>query len=313
MRIPTKASLILAIFVAESVYAHSANNDAAPIPQAVERNPMRTWIGRPWEWRYIIYVDTNWSRLKEWATERDAENIEKKGASEWMPYFDPIEFLPSKRSRARPGDGISVVLIEFDRKGNVLTTNTYSNPLVGRISMTRSVVLSGGEKANDARMHLGVWFLGLGDASTHWAPAICHYLSVPSPFSSTDTRYLYGPKFKPGIGDPTVGCREWAYQLRDPGRPYIDITSYVPKDVDADGTGAYIYETLGWAGFDDNKPIIGRNDNTWYCLHDCPGASKPGPIEDIAAWASKQGWPTPKPPTRIPVFPDPPAREGKYP
>lgn len=230
-----------------------------------------------------------------------------------MPLFEPSYFFPAKPSRARTGDGISVVLLKFDEKGVVLTPNLKGLPLTGRINRLNGVVLSGGDQRTDPLFDLGDWFLGFGDISVHWAPAICHYLSVPSPFSSTDTRYLYGPKFKPGIGDPTVGCREWAYQLQDPGRPYIDITSYVPKDVDADGTGAYIYETLGWAGFDDKKPIIGRNDNTWYCLHDCPGASKPGPIEDIAAWASKQGWPTPKPPTRIPVFPDPPAREGKYP
>ncbi len=110
-----------------------------------------------------------------------------------------------------------------------------------------------------------------------------------------------------------AGCREWAYQIKEPGRPYIDVTSYIPKRFDDYGPGTYIHETIGWARFEDHKPIIGKHEYLWYCLHDCPGDDLPGVIPDIKAWAAKNGWKAPQPPTRVPVFPDPPAKSGYYP
>jgi hypothetical protein len=123
---------------------------------------------------------------------------------------------------------------------------------------------------------------------------------------------LYGKLFKPDEFSTTFGCREWAYQLYDDARPYIDVTSYVPKGKTFEH-GTYIREFIGWGRFGDKKPIIGKHRAVWYCLYDCPNGEQPGPIADIKAWAQKNGWPVPKPPTKVPTFPDPPAKAGTYP
>ncbi len=113
------------------------------------------------------------------------------------------------------------------------------------------------------------------------------------------------------------GCREWSYQLQSSSRPYIDVTSYVPKPKKGDKTpykhGSYIGEVVGWGTFGVKKPVIGKYADTWYCLHDCPGEDKPGKIEDIDMWARRNGCTAPKPPMRMPVFVDDPRKRGTYP
>ena len=101
-------------------------------------------------------------------------------------------------------------------------------------------------------------------------------------------------------------------------RPYIDVTSYVPKEPrnsphNSYPHGTYTLPLIGWGTFDRQKPVIGKHADTWYCLHECPGGEQPGPITDIAAWAQANGWAPPKPPTRMPVFTDDPRRRGRYP
>ena len=272
-----------------------------------------TWIERPWAWRYFMYISPNWDITKTWAEEYNKKIGPHALDREWRPLFNATRFFQSTEKGARPGNGISVVLIEFDKDGKVTTPNAFGKPLTGRIDRIMDVTLASGDPGVDPQFDFGFWFLGLGDASTHWAPSICSGTEIPSPFSKTDTSYLYGPKFEIGSAHPTVGCREWAYQIKDPGRPYIDVTSYTPKRFDPYGSGNYIQETIGWAGFEDHKPIIGKHENDWYCLHDCPGNDQPGVIRDIKAWAKRNGWKSPQPPTRVPVFPDPPARSGNYP
>lgn len=283
-------------------------------PPSPVKNMDVPWIERPWGWRYLIYISPDWKTHKDAIGAVDA----KKGPAvldrNWESLFDTTRHFPSKDPSARPGEGVSVVVVEFDKDGNVLTPNKFSGPLRGRIDQTLRIVLAAGQPGQDPQFRFGKWFLGLGDVSTHWAPGVCGVKETPSPFSKTDTGYLYGPAYEIDRYSPTVGCREWAYQLYSPARPYIDVTSYVPKKFDEpDGNGAYIHAVVGWARFDDNKPIIGQHDKQWYCLHECPGGDKPGVIPDIQAWAKKNGWPVPKPPTRVPVFPDPPAKSGTYP
>ena len=271
------------------------------------------WIERPWEWRYFIYISHNWDNQKKWAENYDVKIGPQALDRQWKPLFDATRFFQSNEKGAHPENKISVVLIEFNKEGKVTTPNASGKPLTGRIDRIMDVTLASGDPGLDPQFDIGFWFLGLGDASTDWAPSICFGSQMPSPFDRTNTSYLYGPVFKISGAFPTVGCREWAYQIKDPGRPYIDITSYTPKRFDPYGSGNYIQETIGWAGFEDHKPIIGKHENEWYCLHDCPGDDQPGVIPDIKTWAKRNGWKTPQPPTRVPVFPDPPAKSGYYP
>lgn len=183
----------------------------------------------------------------------------------------------------------------------------------GYIDRLSYVVLESWERESEINFYeAGDWFTGLGDISTHWAPAICDYNTTPNPFSRDSLSYLYGPKYSGHAHQGTFGCREWAYQLYDPGRPYIDVTSYMPRHVESDYR-TYIRDFIGWARFGDKKPVIGRHGDDWYCLFDCPNDEPPGHIPDIKLWAAKNGWPAPKPPTRSPTFPDPPLKQGTYP
>jgi hypothetical protein len=286
---------------------------AGPDPENPNAKNIRPWIERPWAWRYLLFIRHNWDNHKKWAEKYNEKIGPQALRRQWTPLFDATRFLQSNGKGAHPGNGFSVVVIEFDKEGKVTTPNAFGKPLNGRIDQNMQVTLAEGDSDVDRQFDIGHWFLGLGDASTHWAPSICLITHMPSPFYKTDTTYLYGPKFEISGAFPTVGCREWAYQIKDPGRPYIDVTSYTPKRFDPYGSGNYIQETIGWAGFEDHKPIIGKHEDDWYCLHDCPGDDQPGIIPNIKAWAKRNGWKAPQPPTRVPVFPDPPAKSGYYP
>ena len=288
----------------------------AELPAQPSNNRRTEWLDRPWELAYVMYISERWSSMQEGAREANEQEERKDSAwRKWEAYFNATYFFPSRDKWAQPGDGLSVVLIEFDRDGLVRTPHNFGLSLYGRLDTTLAVVLHPPTKQSlPARILLGWWFMGLGDVSTHWAPGLCTVKQMRSPFWRTDTGYLYGPAYEHGSPYPTVGCREWAYQLGDPNRPYIDITSYMPKGSDPDGPGTYVRETMGWGYFDrPRKPVIGKHEQDWYCFHDCPDGEKPGLIADIRAWAAKRGWPVPKRPTRVPVFPDPPAKPGRYP
>ena len=277
-------------------------------------SPLHTsWVERPWELRYVLYVEGNWGLSKAVATRLQDEEGPVEKRRRWQTILDRTYFLPSKDKWASRDDGLSVIVIEFDKDGTVSSPHLHETSLRGRLDRLMRVSMAVGSP-EQVQFELGEWFLGFGDASTHWAPALCNSGDMPSPFSKTDTGYLYGPAFLIGPARRTFGCREWAYQMGDPERPYIDVTSYIPKKLDPDGSGAYIRDSVGWARFSDpTKPIIGKHDNDWYCLHECPDGGEPGLIPDINDWARKQGWPVPKRPTRVPVFPDPPAKTGVYP
>jgi hypothetical protein len=286
---------------------------AGPDPENPNSKNIRPWIERPWAWRYLMYISPDWDNYKKFEKGHNEKIGPQALDRQWKPLFDATYFFQSYDKDADPGDGISVVLIEFDKDGKVTTPNAFGKPLHGRIDQIMRVTLGEGDSGVDRQFDIGYWFLGLGDASSDWAPSICFGRQMSSPFDKTNTSYLYGPVYHIHYGRPIVGCREWAYQIKDPGRPYIDITSYIPKRFDRDGPGTYIQETIGWAGFEDHKPIIGKQEYLWYCLHDCPGDDLPGVIPDIKAWAKRNGWKAPQPPTRVPVFPDPPAKSGYYP
>ena len=193
----------------------------------------------------------------------------------------------------------------------VSTANTHSNRLRGRLNQLRKLALSAGDAPTDRVYPLAIWFTGIADASTDWAPGFCSTDQQPDAAQVKSDGYLYGALFKESEYQPTFGCREWAAQLYDKRRPYIDVTSYV-REGKVYPKYTYIREFIGWARFGDQKPVIGKHEKDWYCLHDCPAGDKPGLIPDIKAWARKNGWSAPKPPTKMPVFPDPPAAPGRY-
>jgi hypothetical protein len=303
--------VLLPFWVCSGAFAQSST---------MERENWITWINRPWEMRYFIHVERTdlWKTGKDLAVERNATSKSMAGRT-WPEYFDPTRVIPIPHWRLGaknyPED-LAVVIIEFDRDGWVTSPHTNPQRLRGRLNGLFYMLLSEGERVSDRTYALGEWFLGLNeDTPLQATPALCGHLNMPSIFPR-DTAYLYGRYYKAeaNADPPPFGCREWSYQMQDKDRPYIDVTSYVPK---APQYGypheTYIRPFIGWSRFDRKKPVIGKHADTWYCLHECPGEDKPGPIADIKHWAQAHGWPVPKPPTRMPVFVDDPRRQGIYP
>ena len=273
-----------------------------------KRHGFNVWINRPWEARYVLFITQQWPIWKKGAIKRN--RTAEPWFVQWPAIFEPSVMIPTPGEYSP--DPLWAVVIEFDADGKVLTPHTHGSPLRGRLNEIRRLTMSAGDGPVDPQYDLGHWFTGLGDVSTHWAPGVCSLKESPSPFSKTDTLYLYGPKFEIDEYSSTFGCREWAYQLYDDERPYIDVTSYIRQGKTYPKYTA-IRDVIGWARFGDKKPVIGQHDGRWYCLHDCPGGVPPGFIEDIKGWSAKQGWRVPRPPTKAPTFPDPPASQGRYP
>lgn len=275
------------------------------------------WIERPWSMRYFMYVESadGWDSTKKIATKFNARSS-KKGAIRshlgWEELFSPDHVIKLKVPDVQGKSNLAVVTMTFDQGGLVTSAHSHSKPLRGRINHLLELGLSEGDSPADRFYTLSYWFTGLGDISTHWAPAYCSIDQQPDPVAVRSDAYLYGKRFKPNDLAPLFGCREWAYQLYDNDRPYIDVTSYEPT-VKGKPSKPYIREFIGWARFGDSKPVIGQHEGNWYCLHDCPDGDKPGLIPDIKSWAKRFDWFEPMPPTRVPTFPDPPVKSGTYP
>lgn len=286
---------------------------------------MNTWIERPWAISYVLVLEQPrlWKFSKDSATKGNS-NLTKK-FFRWEEFFDPIQVIqiPDLRSpvfNSYPEDK-AVLVIVFDENGFVTSPNTHQGPLRGRLNEILRIVLSEGDDVTDRTSTLGSWFMGLNeDTPMEVTPALCGgsmTKDMPDVLSVKSEFYIYGHKYKlePESYD-AFGCREWSYQLQSNSRPYIDVTSYVPKPKKGDKTpykhGAYIGDVVGWGTFGVKKPVIGKHADTWYCLYDCPDEDKPGKIEDIGAWAGRNGWKVPKPPTRMPVFVDDPRKRGVY-
>lgn len=264
--------------------AFATNSDSRPADHV--------WIDRPWNIRYLIYVnDAEMMDISARNTARRNEDADKTGN---LKDYRGSESLFSRTALFTfPGeDPFATVLIEFDRNGRVITPNKSHLPLTGKLNQLNDLVLATSDSPADPLYLLAYWFWGLPGDEQQFSPAVCGL--------SDDHRYKKG--FKTSRFDPegNFGCREWTYQLYDrfQEHPYIDVTSY-QKD------GTYIKEFIGWARFSDRpKPVIGKHIKTWVCLHDCPAGEAPGVIPDIKAWASKHGFPLPKRPKKQPMFPN---------
>ncbi|MEO7056406.1 MAG: hypothetical protein ABI281_14320 [Caldimonas sp.] len=297
--------------IATIVVAFVALTGAQAAGRQAERRGSHVWIDRAWELRYVI--DFRAADAFQGAQAR-ATRINAAPSTRffrWEEFFIGTRFtIP--HSMPWGHDDWMLTQIDFDPSGQVTSPNRYPGPLRGRINRLRYLALSAGDGPRDRIFTLGSWFTGLGDASTGWAPALCGEVDMPVPAGvESGAGYRYGPGFDHPELTGTFGCREWAFQLYDDGRPYIDVTSYVPQKADV-APKAFIRDFLGFARFGDSKPVIGQQNGIWYCLLECPGRDQPGRILDIAAWAKEHGWHVPTPPTRAPTFPDPPAVPGTY-
>lgn len=291
--------------------ANAADAPTAPAQEA-KRDGRHTWIERPWEVRYFLHVEEiyGWGIVKKIAVEKNAKFTTKY--FNWEEFFDPTTTLLAKPSEFFGEQKFAIVTVEFDKQGFVTTANNHPAPLRARLNQPRYLTLSAGDGPTDRQYDLAHWFTGIGDASTDWAPGFCVVDQRPDAAQVKSSSYLYGSLYEVDESRATFGCREWAYQLYNDERPYIDVTSYV-REGKVYPKYTYIRDFIGWARFGDKKPVIGKHEKDWYCLHDCPAGDKPGLIPDIKGWAAKNGWSIPKPPTKAPTFVDPPAKAGRYP
>ena len=267
--------------------------------------------------RYVIYVlpETDWNISKEGSKDSSVNQVgrsPKRRYFRWEELFEPDHLVRLKVPDLLGNPNLAVVLVAFDQEGMVTSSHSRGKPLRGRLNTLRYLGLSDGDGLDDRFYRMAGWFTGLGDASTEWAPAFCNIYQMPDAATIKSDDYLYGKLFKSNGDRPLFGCREWAYQLYDSDRPYIDVTSYEFTSKGKPSKG-YIREFIGWARFGDSKPIIGLHEGDWYCVHDCPGGNQPGLIPDIKSWAKRFDWAEPMPPTKVPTFPDPPAQAGTYP
>ncbi|PUE24051.1 hypothetical protein B9Z52_17245 [Limnohabitans sp. Jir72] len=298
--------------------------------QEQERPSQIDWVLRPWEMRYFIFVDKDhgWKYSQKLAAEYNQKP--KRPRFNWEQFFEaqtvlriPHWELAQKPEKAKYPEDLSVVVIAFDQDGWVTTPHSFGKTLRGRLNSLRPmgyIVLSAGDGLTDPIGTLGHWFIGLNeDTADGVTPALCNNQGMYEPADPNDSFYVYGKHYdvkESWRTNPPFACREWAWQLHEADRPYIDVTTYVPKGhpyTKSYPHGTYILPFIGWGTFDRQKPVIGKHADTWYCLHECPKGDQPGPIADINAWAKANGWTPPKPPMRMPVFTDNPKRRGYYP
>lgn len=240
------------------------------------------WIERPWEIRYVIFVDT----LYGLQTNHRLATSSNHGPTPAPVYLDAEEFI---ELRPLPGpnsfDRLGAAVIEFNKDGKTVLGRPPRS-FKARLTKLWRLVLENpaknGKPYRIAEMSQGI----PGEMS--FSPAVCNIVD--------DRRYQDGWPQDSASGG--FGCREWTAQLYDAGRPYIDVTSYGPD-------GPFIGEFVGWSRFTDpHKPVIGLHRMTWLCLYDCPGGEKPGVIKDIKAWTAQHHFPLPERPPKQPLYPN---------
>lgn len=279
-------SLLLLIL---PVLAYSQQNNSP----SSDPDPLHTWIDRSWEIRYFLSVTTeNELRIAAKVAHKRNQPVVDGKPEFFQMYegiFEATSVIPVKGSY----DPFAIIAITFDRNGEVLTPHKGPQPLIGKRNVLRNVALVPPNTSNVLPYRLGYWFMGFPGDERLFSPALCSI--------NDDHRYRkdFSRRFVSKYSaDGNFGCREWTYQLYDAERPYIDVTSY-----QRDGT--YIKEFIGWSRFEDPpKPVIGRHEKAWYCLHECPADEAPGIIADIKAWAKQHGYPLPRRPRKQPMFPD---------
>lgn len=279
---------------------------------AADEDPSRLWIERPWEYRYIIQIESPYDH-EGW------KRVSAKGivSGQTINHFriDPlfplsISIPTDPEQRGGENQAIGAIVVQFDKDGRVITSNDLSLNLRGRMNRPFEIVLSASDQPNSWQFHLGYWYTGSGNPNElEYTPAICEGAEIPY-FQDKKGRYTKGFKSSSVSTSGNFGCREWGYYLQNDKFPYIDVTSY---GKDQFGPFSYIRPILGWARFDaPPKPVIGKHGKVWVCLHECPNGESPGIIPDIKQWAAKNGWPVPTPPKKQPMFPDREYKRGAF-
>ena len=265
-------------------------------------DPSRIWIGRPWEFRYILQIDSpddyeGWRSLgKKTISGRNFDTDHRPESV--FPLTLSISTDPGHYREA--DKAIGAVLITFNEQGQVTSPYDWPHKLSGQLNRLYTLVLASGNGPEDIQFRLGHWYTGRSDSEHVYIPAICTLHDM-------NERYKKVYAADRLDVDGNFGCREWGYYLQNPEIPYIDVTSY-GKD-----KSTYIRPVIGWGRFDvPPKPVIGKHGNVWVCLHECPNGEAPGIIPDIKAWAAKNGWPVPKRPKKMPLFPDKPRKPGAF-
>lgn len=247
----------------------------------------RTWLGRPWEIRYVLFAEETQDM------QLTIEVARKFNAEQEMPgkqriHFSAAALYQPTATLPMPGEkSIAIVVLAFDRAGRIINQQSSLGKMSAKRNMLDSLVLVDDRTSALKPYYFADWSQGIpGDVT--FSPAVC---------SSTDIR-RYEPGWDSDTYTGSFGCREWTAQLYARDQPYIDVTSYASH-------GTFIGELVGWSRFEDPpKPVIGRHGKTWLCLHECPAGEKPGVIPNIKAWTAKHGYPMPERPRKQPLYPN---------
>ena len=271
----------------------------APLAVAATEAPEadRVWIERPWEFRYFIAVREPHSFAI--SAEQGSKVLgDPKAYQSFEAIFPLTATIRIQPEEVLSEGAISALVIDFNEQGIVTSLHRGPKRLTGHLNRIYNITLAAGNNLGDPQFDLGKWYTGRSGEDAAFAPAICDLADIKE-------RYKKGYKPQTTL-EGNFGCREWGYYLKSPDHPYIDVTSY-QKD------GTYIRPFIGWGRFDvPPKPVIGKYENTWVCLHECPDGDQPGVILDIKAWAAKHGWPVPKRPKKAPMFTDKPYKRGEF-
>ncbi len=258
-----------------------------PVQAADSTSKSRVWLDRPWEIRYVLFGASALTKQLEFEVARES-NAKKEAPGDRSVYLNGAALLkPTSTFRVPGTQAISVVLVRFDEAGRVLSKGQVLRKMTAKRNLLDVLVLVHDASPFGRPYYFADWSQGIpGDVS--FSPAVC----IPPDWR----RYEDGWDIDGYTGN--FGCREWTAQLYDRDSPYIDVTSYAPH-------GTFIGEFVGWSRFEDPpKPVIGKQKNTWLCLHDCPAGEKPGMIPDIKAWTAKHGFPMPQRPPKQPLYPN---------
>lgn len=282
-------------------------------PVQAQEDGSRVWIERKWEFRYVLKIgDPDFFELRRDRASKELALGGPKNA------YDSEAIMPNVKLFQIPDyynefdNKVATLLMSFNEQGAVTSPYDWPHKLFGRINRIRNIVLAPGSGPNDLQFRVGKWFTGNTADDTLYIPAIC----------TSDDQERYAKGFKANNVTGAFGCREWGYYLQSPEYPYIDVTSYqwgedYSKKPNKQGKyplrpETHIRPVIGWGRFDvPPKPVIGRHGTNWVCLHECPNGDAPGIIPDIKAWAAKNGWPVPKAPKKMPLFPDKPYKPGE--
>ncbi len=245
------------------------------------------WLDRPWEIRYVLFGENAESKAIEIRGAK-RRNAEKEVAGKEKIYLEAAALFTPTATLAVPGArAVAVVVLRFDKAGRVIARDGPLRRMSAKRNLLDDLVLISEESPGGRPYLLAEWSQGIPGAA-EFSPAVCDTMDT--------LRYEDGWDIDDYSGN--FGCREWTAQLYDRHLPYIDVTSYAPDRT-------YIGEFVGWSRFEDPpKPVIGKQENTWLCLHECPGGEKPGVIPDIKAWAMKHGFPMPQRPPKQPLYPN---------